>query len=280
MKTLRASYQSHLDGGVTRLCYCLRIERTDGVVLGFTTADRDLTIAGVVYKSSPGFDKTAVRGQANDYGDFDLEGALTSEGISRDDIAAGLYDYATLYLFRTRWDDPGVDDEKLGKGYWGQAQLKNGKYSTTFVTLGSALKQQVGRTYLPTCDANLGDPRCKVDLGPFTVTGTVTSVTDRRQFIDSGRGEAAAYFTAGKLTWTSGANAGLSIEVTQFSAGGEFQLFRPMPYDIAAGDTFSVYAGCQKRFQEDCISKFNNAINFRGFPDIPGQDAVTKFGGQ
>ena len=49
-----------------------------------------------------------------------------------------------------------------------------------------------------------------------------------------------------------------------------------MPEAIAAGDTFIVTAGCDKRFQT-CHDRFNNVLNFRGFPHIPGNDFVISY---
>ena len=42
---------------------------------------------------------------------------------------------------------------------------------------------------------------------------------------------------------------------------------------LAFGATFAIYAGCDKRF-ETCRAKFANTLNFRGFPHMPGNDAV------
>ena len=39
MKTLLPALQAHLDGGATTLAWCWRIERSDGVVFGFTDHD-------------------------------------------------------------------------------------------------------------------------------------------------------------------------------------------------------------------------------------------------
>ena len=46
-----------------------------------------------------------------------------------------------------------------------------------------------------------------------------------------------------------------------------------MPNNIAAGDTFNAVAGCDKTF-ETCVAKFNNAVNFRGEPHVPGMDKM------
>ena len=45
---------------------------------------------------------------------------------------------------------------------------------------------------------------------------------------------------------------------------------------IAAGDTFAVTAGCDKQFAT-CRAKFANAVNFRGFPHMPGNDFVAAY---
>ena len=45
---------------------------------------------------------------------------------------------------------------------------------------------------------------------------------------------------------------------------------------ITAGDGFVILAGCDKRI-ETCGAKFANTANFRGFPHIPGQDAVLRY---
>ena len=86
------------------------------------------------------------------------------------------------------------------------------------------------------------------------------------------------WFRAGKLAFTSGANDGLSVEVKNHRNDGAvtIELWQVMPEPIAAGDTFVISAGCDKRFQT-CHERFNNIINFRGFPHIPGNDFVVSY---
>ena len=40
---------------------------------------------------------------------------------------------------------------------------------------------------------------------------------------------------------------------------------------LAEGDLVRLTAGCDKRF-ETCRFKFDNALNFQGFPDLPAED--------
>jgi hypothetical protein len=39
------------------------------------------------------------------------------------------------------------------------------------------------------------------------------------------------------------------------------------------GDTFTAYPGCDKT-QNTCTSKFNNLVNFGGFPYVPVPEAA------
>lgn len=112
----------------------------------------------------------------------------------------------------------------------------------------------------------------------LTITSTVSSSSARDRFYDGARTEAAEFFTNGKVTINDGDNAGLEREVKQFPGGsptGLFLLQLPFPYDIAPGASYTVHAGCQFRFAADCIAKFDNGNNFRGFPHVPGVDFLS-----
>lgn len=88
----------------------------------------------------------------------------------------------------------------------------------------------------------------------------------------------AGYFGYGKITMTSGASNGLSMEVKVFSPG-TITLQLQFPKGVAAGDTYSLVRGCGKRFTEDCVGTYANGINFRGEPHLPGMDRVMRTGG-
>ena len=87
-------------------------------------------------------------------------------------------------------------------------------------------------------------------------------------------GFADGHFSAGRLSWSGGANASLLIEVKEHrlvAGHARLMLWQAMPEPIAAGDTFTVTAGCDKTFAT-CRARFANTDNFRGFPQIPGND--------
>lgn len=106
----------------------------------------------------------------------------------------------------------------------------------------------------------------------LTVTGTLTNVGSKRTFTDTSRLEDDDFFAGGLLTWTSGLNDGLSMEVKSF-ASSIITLQQPMVLDVEVGDTYILTAGCGKTV-EDCKTKFDNILNMRGFPYFPGNDRV------
>jgi len=117
------------------------------------------------------------------------------------------------------------------------------------------------------------------------VNGTVNTVTDRSNFsanLDS-QDDPDGFFTFGVIKFTSGKNNGVEREVKQHTSSGanpqSFLLYEPLPFDLQAGDTFTVTAGCDKTLPH-CRDKFNNTYNRRAEDFVPGQDALMKFGGQ
>lgn len=264
---------------------CMRIERTDGEVLAMTELDADVTYDSVTYQSSVSYTPTTIDGTASlSVNNAETGGFLSINGISKADVVAGLYDGATVYFLLVDYSDNSLV-RHLGKGYLGEAEIKENSYTIEYRSLTQKLQQTVGRYYTAECNAQLGDSRCGVDLNTaeLTKTGTVTSVTSNQVFAASGLPDSDTsddYFNYGLITFTSGDNDGIACEVKDYNdATGEFTTFIPFPYDIATSDTFSVYAGCDKR-KATCIAKFDNVINFRGFDMIPGADQINQFGGQ
>ena len=264
---------------------CVLIERTDGEKIGITQLDQDITVDGRVYRSAASYTpSTVVQNSELAVNNADIEGVLSAVGVQRDEIVAGLFDHARVYMFYANYTESapgkitGTVDRKLGAFRWGEARLFRGRYIAEIRSLEDALNQTIGEKTSPKCRADLGDSRCKVGIAGLTVSSTVTSVTDRATFSDSARGEAAGYFDYGLLTFTSGNNAGFSMEVKTFD-GSAFELQEPLPYDIQAGDGFDVYPGCDKTLAT-CRDKFSNVANMRAEPFIPGEKELAKFGGQ
>ncbi len=282
MKTLPPGLQDHLDGGATTLCWCWKIVRGDGAVQGFTDHDMPVAFDSVTYEAVSGFTASEVQsnlGLAVD--NLTVVGALSSATLNEDDLAAGFYDNAAIEIWRVNWASP---DQRvlMRKGNLGQVSRGRTAFQAEVRGLAHVLNQTVGRAYGYSCDADLGDARCTVVLaGPtFTGAGVVAGATDARRFTVSGLGAYAdGWFGGGRLAFTGGANAGRAMEVKRhaLSAGiVSIELWQAMSEPVASGDAFTITAGCDKQFAT-CKAKFGNAVNFRGFPYMPGNDAVLSY---
>lgn len=279
MKALSAGLLAHLQAETTTLSTCWKATLSNGKVYGFTDHTSDLVISGVTYQASTGYTPTDVQtSSALNVDNLEVEGLLNSPGITEADIQAGLWDYADIEIFQVNYLDLSQGTLKLRKGRIGEVRTGRSSFVAELRGLTQAYSRTIGELYSVTCRADLGDARCLVNLAPFTVIGTVTGVTSKRVFADTARAEAAAYFDYGKLTFTGGANNGLSMEVKTYTPGS-VELAVSLPYAIQVGDTYSMHAGCAKRFTEDCKTKFNNVVNYRGEPHIPGIDKLLKPGG-
>lgn len=279
MKDCSDALASHLAGEVTRLATLWRVTRTDEVVMGFTDHDRDLTLDGLTYRAATGFTPTTVASTSSLAVDnLDIQSVLDSDDISEADLRAGVYDYATIEVILVDHADPGNGTLYLRKGTLGEVKMTGQTFTAELRGMAQAFSNQIGQLYAPACRADLGDLRCGVDLGAMTARGMVQTVYSQRSFQDPLRTEDADLFRHGLLTWTGGANAGLSMEVRSFTDGTAI-LFLPMGRPIAVGDTYTVTAGCNKSF-ETCRDKFDNAAAFRGEPHVPGNDFLTEPAGR
>lgn len=273
MKAASAGMIAHLAEQTTTLAWCWKVTRTDAQVFGFTTHDRDLVFAGVTYAADTGFAASAAQARVGASVDnLDVGGMIDASVITEADLLAGVWDGAAVEVFIVNWADLTQGRVIVQTGHIGNISLRGGAFTAEMRSLAQALQQTIGRTMTRRCDADLGDTRCGVTLATYTVTGTATAdSTDRQTFTASSLPASAG----GLLTWTGGANTGRSMEVKTASSG-QIVLALPMAYDIASGDAYSVYAGCDKN-ASTCQATFANIANFRGFPHIPGTDAVLEY---
>ncbi len=278
MKPIFPALQSHLDGELTTLAYLVKITRMDSTVEGFTTHDQNISVGGITYKADGALTPSALQSSAALNTDaMEITGILNSVDIIDADINAGLYDHARIDVYTCNWMDLSQGLLPLRRGWIGQIAQSGAHYTAEIRGLHDLLQRPVGSTYTPECRFDLGDTNCGVNIAALTVTGNVTTVTDDANFSDTSRGETSGIFNYGKLTWTSGTNNGLSMEIKNWDAMTQtFTLWLPMTHPISGGDAYSVYSGCDKRFLT-CKTKFANVANFGGFPYVPGVGNILKY---
>lgn len=278
MRTVSTAFQTHLETEVQTVALCWKILRRDGTAYYYTDHDAPVVYDGSTYTPIDSGTPTNYRqnsklSPANI--DFDM---VFGTGSGRDaEIRAGLFDYAEMWTFKLNWADPSTATGivKLAYGRLGEVEMRDNQARIELRSLTQLLSVPIGRIYTPECNASLGDARCTITTTStsYTRTGTVSAITDNRVFTISGdaAGQIDNFYNYGKITFTSGSNSGIGIQVEDYTTANVISLYESAPYTLSTGVTFSAVAGCDRRF-ETCKTRFNNKDNFRGFPHIPGMD--------
>ena len=270
-----------LSGETTTTAWCWKLSLKDGTVFGFTSHDQDIRIGDDIYWAACGFMPTSVDTSNNMAVDnLDVEGFLDSNVISADDIDSGRYDGATVEITVCNWEDPNQSPLIVRRGTLGQVERTDIGYTAEIRGLLDAFQQKTNVIYQKTCRATLGDSQCKFPVASqATTTGTVTQINTDGSFNTtlSTQDWMDGFFTYGVLSFTSGENKGSKHEVKNYVAANRvITLFMPTFNDISVGDAFSLSVGCDGNFST-CKTKFNNVVNFRGEPQVPGTDYVTSY---
>lgn len=276
MKTLPAGLAAHVATRDLTMATALKITRADAQVFGFTTHDVNDVVGGVTYNANPGLEVTDIVIAANAaVGNLELTTLHDGTVFTTAEILGGVWRNAAFTIFRYNWASLAGGIDTLLVGTLGEVSLRQNTVVAELRDLRQYLQQALGDASSKTCRARLGDARCAKDLTAFTYTGTLTAVTSKQVFRDASRGEAVNWFDEGEITWTGGANDGLSAKVKSYAANGTFTLALPMFGAVAIGDTYSAVAGCRKRLEEDCRDKFSNVLNFVGEPHRKGVNNLT-----
>ena len=262
---------------VTTLCYCWKLTRKDGVVSGFTDHDRPLTVDGVLCKPNSGFTaKEAETALGLSIGNSEIEGALDDAEITAADLAGGIYDGATVNLYLVNWQTP-TEFAPLRTAYIARIEQADGVWRAELEGYSADFAVKRGRLFRKGCDAELGDARCGVitNQAAYTGAGIVGAVRSATEFEVSGLGGfEQGWFNDGIVQWTSGLQNTEFARVSTYIKSGAIitiKLRDDPRLNVIAGTTFSIKAGCDKSFGT-CKAKFSNALNFRGFPHMPGND--------
>jgi uncharacterized phage protein (TIGR02218 family) len=193
-------------------------------------------------------------------------------------IRASGFDGARVRLDRaymTAWGAPIVGT--INKFQGRVTSIKNISRTEATVTISSDLVLlNVGAStdyFQAPCLNSLYDVSCTVSKPAFTTTGAVVGAASTTGFSTSLTAP-DAYYTQGQITFTAGANAGISRTIKSYAnAAGQIQLVLPLPAAAAAGDAFTIAAGCDLTMAT-CQARFNNLIHFRGQPFTPPPETI------
>jgi len=237
-----------------------------------------LTFNGHTYLAGPGIDRGKITTKLG------LEVATLDVNISAtvDDLINGAplipfaqgrgFDGATVILYRgflANWSFPytivGATIAFSGR----VTQLKDisrAKFTMTVSAWTVLLNVNMGPdVFQAGCLNTHYDADCGLTASP--VSGVVATGATKTAF-NTNLTEADGYFTKGVITFTSGANEGVSRAVQAYAhASGAMSVAFPLPYAPASGDTFTAARGCLLTMA-DCSAQ-SNLIHFRGQPFTP-----------
>ncbi|WEF23483.1 DUF2163 domain-containing protein [Paracoccus sp. S3-43] len=265
---------------VTTTARAWMVRRADGMVLGFTDHDAALTFGGIRFRPDHGMSARAlVQATGLSVDNSEAEGALSDDAITERDVLAGRWDGAEVKMWEVDWTD--VSARRLVfAGSLGEIARAQGAFRAELRGLAEPLNAARGRVFHPRCSARLGDGRCKLAL-----TGEVFAIQTEIAVIEDGRilrfadfpAYDAGWFERGSLLVLTGGAEGLSATVKNDTAlpngQREIELWHGLGIAPVAGDRIRLLAGCDKR-AATCLKKFNNFVNFRGFPHLPSEDWI------
>jgi uncharacterized phage protein (TIGR02218 family) len=306
MKIASAGMLTHLaTANPTSLAWLWKVKRIDGTLLGFSSFDRDITYddgsgdGAITYLAKTGYTASAAASKGDlSVDNSEAKGFLDSAAITELALRQNLFDDALVTMMFVNWADLTMSHVLVRSGTLGIVKMKNGLWTAEHRGLTHRYGAIIGSTYGALCRAMFGSGLngidlnsqwlCMVDVTLYRQTGSVDYVTDAFHLtpnsgllqVGSATPTAPApegWFDDGIISFTSGALDDASYEIKSWD-GSELTLYLPIPGGVlpAPGDTFSIEPGCNKTIY-DCANKYNNVVNFRGEPTIPGQDLIFNY---
>ena len=250
-----------------------RIERRDGVTLGFTSHDRDLAHDGLRLRAAPGIRPAALRLTADITGDdAQMDGALTHDAIPAGDLEAGRFDGAGVTLGMIDWQTGAA--QVLYYGTIGETEAVVDGFAAQLRSAKAALDYDPVPRTSPGCRARFCAPGCNLSPSRFTHELPVTAIDHQANAVTFS-GIVPTDFLFGELRWLEGAAVGLRHSIIG-QDGGDLVLDGPIPAGVEPGTRTLLREGCDRTIAT-CANRFGNALNFRGEPFLPGNDLVARY---
>lgn len=176
--TLSQELINHLKQPVTTLAWLVRIQRIDGVVIGFTNFIRNITFQGLAYTAKDGMTPSDIEAISNfDNDNFAFDGFFSETGFERTDILTERYDNADVKIYLVNYTDPDNQYCLVRSGRMGTIKPRDNDFNAEILGLSQFLQNDFGEVCSQECRADLGDDRCKVNLDFYAESGVVTGVS-------------------------------------------------------------------------------------------------------
>ncbi len=266
-----------------RMADLYTITLKSGATLRFTTWDTNLTVLGNTFLTGPpNIERSAIEeklGMDVTTLEITIEASLADmlSGVPiLQAIGQGFFDGATFRIDRLFMD---AASNQIGtvvrfSGFIGALDELTRSAAKLAVNAGTAyLSMQLPAVILqPGCTNTLFDARCGLAKASFANSLIVQAGSTANKIITTSV-RPDGYFDNGQLVFSSGSNNGLVKAIRQFQSG-QISFNSPLPFVPSAGDAFTAYPGCDKTQATCASSKFNNLVNFEGFPYVPAPETA------
>lgn len=266
----RVFLQSELEGIST----FWRIARHDGVTLGFTSHDHDLTFGGLRHRAAPGMVPSAIRRDASLESELlEVEGVLSHDAICAVDLAAGRFDRARVTIGIADWET--LAHAPLFEGTLGAISATGNAFEAELRSAKDAFLSDLVPRTSPTCRAAFCGIGCQLNSARFTHLAKFAAYDETTQAVSFTGAPAAQLMQHGFVRWLDGPSAGILMPVADVL---ENSLIFDAQFDEATppGTRAFLREGCDHTLST-CAARFANAINFRGEPYLPGNDLLARY---
>jgi uncharacterized phage protein (TIGR02218 family) len=250
----------------------------NGVNYYWTGADQSISYSGITYAAvGPAIERSSWSSK-NTTEIANMEVQLYSNGADfggnniKADIIGGLFDGAYLLLqraFMPTFGNTSLGLVTLFGGLVGEVEVTSTGAKITCSASNVQLEQNIPRrTYEAGCLHTLYDTGCTLNQASYSTGFTAASGGNALYLPWTVAPGTPSLLLYGIATITSGAGAGQSLTVTNYSSGGVAFSY-PLLTVPAPGDSFSVSQGCDKSIPR--CQAFGNILNYGGFPYVPPQ---------
>ncbi len=270
MRTISNNLKTEIANGT--ISNLVKITTKAGVVHAFTDCETSLSVDGTTYVPAAGLQRLRLTLTANaEVGNQEFGSAWID--VPDSDLRGGLFDNCAVEVSWASWKNPSYGKVVVFTGSLGDITWADEGFKADVVSYMKNLEIIVGNTYTAQCRHQLFSQAkagvigfCGLNAATYTFTGTITSVDIAKWKFGISVTQANTYFSNGQITFTSGYNNGLS-SVIKVHSSNKVELFLPTAFVVNIGDTFTITAGCDKT-SATCKTKYNNIVNFGGFPHI------------
>lgn len=233
----------------------------------YTSAEKQIAINAITFEPLAGLERSLIKSGHQGSDDLVLEVSMPIDtDIVSDNAFATMPPDLSLELYRSHRDIDTVNEWIL---YW-KGPVTSFKIDLDVCTmrvpsiLSILLTGDIpNRYYQNTCNHILYDTRCKVNPASFDFATTIDNISGRDLVVASAGGNPTGFFNAGKAVLDNNEERQIARHV-----GTSISLVYPFA-DANDGDNVTLFAGCNLSYSTDCLTKFNNQINFGGMPYIP-----------